>query len=56
MFEDLRYKDQSNIYLVIVIVYGKSVNRFIKNKVIVIVYIKLLTVAHRIVRIIKNFN
>ena len=39
-FEDLRYKDLSNNCLVIVIVYAKSVNRGIRKKAIVVVYIK----------------
>ena len=52
-FESLCYIDLSNNCLVIVIVYAKSINRVIA---IVVVYIKLLTVPHRIVRIIKNFK
>ena len=50
------YKDLSNNWLLIVIVYAKGVNTWIINKAIVVVYIKLLTMAHRIRRIIKNFN
>ena len=46
----------SHNYLTIVIVYKKGVNREIRNKAIVVVYIRLSTVAHRIVRIITNFN
>ena len=46
----------SNNYPAIVIVYAKDVSRGITNKAIVVVYIKLGTVAHIIVRIIKNFN
>ena len=50
-FEDLHYRD-----LLIVIVYAKRVNNGVTNKAIVVVYIKLLTVAHKIVRIIKILN
>ena len=35
-------------------VYAKNMKRRITNKAIVVVYIKLLTVAHKIVRTIKN--
>ena len=55
VFEDLDYKDDSNCCLLIVIVYAKSVNRGITNKAIVVVYIKLWTVTHRIVRTTKKF-
>ena len=41
--------------VVIVIVYANIVKREITNKAIVVVYLKLCTVSHRIVRIIKNF-
>ena len=55
-FEDPLYKDLSNNSVVIVIVYAKGVRRGITNKAIVVVFIKLRTVAHRIVQIINNFN
>ena len=51
--EDIRYKDQSHNCVAIVIVCAKGVNRGITNKAIVVVYNKLWTVAHRIIR---NFN
>ena len=41
---------------VIVSVYAKGINRGIRKKAIVVVYIKLWTDAQRIVGIIKNFN
>ena len=44
----------TKICLLIVIVYVKVANREITNKAIVVVYIKLLTVPHRIVLITKK--
>ena len=56
MFEDLRYKNLPINFLVIVIAYANFISRGIKIKAIIVVYIKLGRVAHRIVRSIKNFN
>ena len=44
------WRSLPNKWLVIVIVYAKSVNRAITNKAIVVVYIKLWLVAYKIVR------
>ena len=53
----MRYKDLSFNCPITVIVYtkGRIKNKRITNKAIVVVYVKLFTVAHRIVQKIKEF-
>ena len=55
-FENLCYKDITNNYLVIVIVYAMVVNIGITNKVNFVVYFKLWTVAQIILRTLKNLT